>query len=397
MSLDLLKKRLSALGGNAENRMTEQKLKSLNKALLYSYQGETIVKDGVEIRCLINNNKLKMDYDDKIISVPYESGIKVGDIFYWGKTDEHWIVYLRHFSEDSYFRGYIRKAHHVLRWQNKYGKELEVHAAVRGPVETKIKGEFKSNISFDLPNYTLSMIIPNNKDTSILKRYSKVFLNDEVWEVAVADSINEPGVIELQLIEALKNKDEDTTVVGGLIKPEIKVFTSLDNLNVVKAGAGIELGCNIYVNGVENKELEDSAIFSVESGDAIIESNCLFVNSGEATISFAVEDSETNKEFKVVASETQQEMNVVYIEGDNIVKGYGKAKYTIAKYESGERVQGNGEWRFSDFRHLYSVVESNSDFIEFKWVNGAVGRFSFDYVENGVVLSTKSVKLESLI
>ena len=80
--------------------MNLDKLKSLKKALLYSYQSATAqLSDGREFRCLINPDKLKTDYDNKIISIPFEDiclnedkigkttegiqpiGMKPGDVF----------------------------------------------------------------------------------------------------------------------------------------------------------------------------------------------------------------------------------------------------------------------------------------------------------------------------
>lgn len=103
-SLDNLKTRLKFNGGGSqEQRMDLDKLRSLKKALLYSYQAQTaILKDNREFKCLINHDKLKEDYDDKIISIPYEDiclnatkgdkkiqeiGMKVGDIFTWKETN----------------------------------------------------------------------------------------------------------------------------------------------------------------------------------------------------------------------------------------------------------------------------------------------------------------------
>ncbi|MGN0992905.1 MAG: hypothetical protein ACI4PE_03200 [Bacilli bacterium] len=99
--LDNLKARLLYNGGNQEGRMQSDKLRSLKKALLYSYQAATaILEDGREFRCLINPDKNKIDYEDKIISIPYkdiclnkdkledktskgeeEINLQVGDIF----------------------------------------------------------------------------------------------------------------------------------------------------------------------------------------------------------------------------------------------------------------------------------------------------------------------------
>ena len=74
MSLDNLNKRLSYMGGaNQQNRMFKDKLRTLKRAILYSYQAATaVLKDGREFRCLINPDKNKPDYDNKILSIPYK-------------------------------------------------------------------------------------------------------------------------------------------------------------------------------------------------------------------------------------------------------------------------------------------------------------------------------------
>lgn len=66
--------RINFNGGKRQvDRMNLDKLKSLKKALIYSYQSATaILQDGKEFRCLINRDRLKEDYDDKTISIPFE-------------------------------------------------------------------------------------------------------------------------------------------------------------------------------------------------------------------------------------------------------------------------------------------------------------------------------------
>ena len=74
MSVDTMKLRMNYNGGGRQQgRMIQDKLRSLKKALLYSYQAATaILSDGREFRCLMNPDKLKTDYEDKIISIPFE-------------------------------------------------------------------------------------------------------------------------------------------------------------------------------------------------------------------------------------------------------------------------------------------------------------------------------------
>ena len=71
--LDNLNTRIGYRGGKQQDRLISGKLASLKRALLYSYQAATaVLEDGREFRCLINPDKLKEDYDDKIISIPFE-------------------------------------------------------------------------------------------------------------------------------------------------------------------------------------------------------------------------------------------------------------------------------------------------------------------------------------
>ena len=66
--MDNLNIRLRYAGGRADNRMEKDKLRTFKKSLLYSYQSETaVLSDGREFRCLINPDKLKNDYDNKIL------------------------------------------------------------------------------------------------------------------------------------------------------------------------------------------------------------------------------------------------------------------------------------------------------------------------------------------
>ena len=114
---ELLKKRLEASGGNQEGRMRQGKLKSLLDALKYSEQAETVIKDGVEYRAILNKNKQKMDYDDKNISIPFDAEFKVGDVFHWVEDNSDWIIYLKE-GQDAYFTGVCRKALYNIKWKD---------------------------------------------------------------------------------------------------------------------------------------------------------------------------------------------------------------------------------------------------------------------------------------
>ena len=223
--------RLRQMGGNRQQeRMIKDKRRSLDNAVWNSYQAAEVVKTDAEdrkpVRALINPNKLKQDYDDKIISVGYEYNFAPGTVFEWLGTKTYWLVYLQDLTELAYFRGDIRKCSYEISWEDEDGLH-KTYAAVRGPVETKINFIQKHGISVDTPNHSLSILMPKNDYTiNYFKRYSKFYLNgdDTCWRVEATDWISTPGILEVIAVEYYANEVEDDIeagIVGGLIAKDI--------------------------------------------------------------------------------------------------------------------------------------------------------------------------------
>ncbi len=230
--------RLQAAGGNRQQeRMIKDKRRSLDYAVWNSYQAADVIKIDAEdrkpVRALINPNKLKQDYDDKIISVGYEYNFQTGTIFEWLGTKTYWLVYLQDLTELAYFRGDIRKCSYQIAWEDENGLH-STYAAIRGPVETKINFIQKHGISVDTPNHSLNILMPKNENTlNYFKRYRKFYLQgyDTCWRVEATDAISTPGILEITAIEYYANEDEDDVengIVGGLIE-EIQDPNSEEN------------------------------------------------------------------------------------------------------------------------------------------------------------------------
>ena len=228
--------RLRVHGGNRQQeRMIKDKRRSLDHAVWNSYQAAEVIKVDADlrkpVRVLINPNKLKQDYDDKIISVGYEYNLKCGDVFEWLGTNTHWLIYLQDLTELAYFRGDIRKCSYEIAWEDEDGRH-STYAAIRGPVETKINYIQKHGVSIDTPNYSLNILMPRNEETlKYFKRYEKFYLQNEdlngekiCWRVEATDWISTPGILEITAVEYYANETEDDIekgIVGGLIvKPE---------------------------------------------------------------------------------------------------------------------------------------------------------------------------------
>lgn len=227
LALGTMSKRLQANGGyHQQERMIFDKKRSLDRALLNSYQAADIMllgRTGRACRALINPDKLKQDYDDKILSVNFDYGVKEGDIFEWVGTGTYWLVYLKDLDELAYFRSEIRRCRYEIAWKDENGNQYSTYAAVRGPVETKINYIQKHGISVDNPNHTLHILMPLTEESkAYFIRYSKFYLQDDetCWRVNATDYISTPGILEITAQEYYANKDEDDIeegIVGGLI------------------------------------------------------------------------------------------------------------------------------------------------------------------------------------
>lgn len=230
--------RLISRGGELQqDRMIKDKQKTLERAAKYSYQGAKVqlVNSNEIVSALINPNKLLADYDEKTISVEYDHGFKVGEVFRWinpseKNGDTYWLIYLQDLTELAYFRANIRRCSYQIHWVDKDGKQQFSYISIKGPKEQKIQTVSKSQFMLDIPNYTITLLVPKNKETlNYFTRYAKFYLQGLnegdtpiCWRVEATDSISLPGVLEVYAREYYANNDKDDIengVVDGLIKP----------------------------------------------------------------------------------------------------------------------------------------------------------------------------------
>ena len=223
--LENLQTRLNYIGGNRQiDRMNRDKLNTLKKALLYSYQSATaVLADGREFRCLINPDKLKNVTEDKIVSIPFEDiclnkpkvgkttegieeiGMKPGDVFTWKENGTDWLVYLRRFEETAYFRAEIRRCKYSVTIDD---TEYKCYAA--RPSVNEIDWRDEKNKLWNDIDYTLQMYITKDEKTeAFFHRFAVVKVNGQPWEVQSIDSMSSDGIIIIYLKEWYSNSIQE--------------------------------------------------------------------------------------------------------------------------------------------------------------------------------------------
>ena len=235
--LDRMKMRVSYTGYDAaDGRNVKGKYKSFQAALKNSYQAEwiTLDKDTEEerhYRCLINPSRLTEQFDKKVISIDFDSGVQEGTVFWWDRTNRYWIVNLQQHTEEAYFRGTITRADYTMDID---GKNYWV--SVRGPVETATVWNQKHNWNWNELNY--SMVVQITKDSRTVNYFSRhqivkmklvypdVETGEEIeewhnWKVVATDKYSSERVIDVYLKEWYDNEDEENMVPVEVGEPDL--------------------------------------------------------------------------------------------------------------------------------------------------------------------------------
>ena len=255
--LDMMKTRIGFLGEGADERLVEGKLRSMHAALENSYQAEWVIfNKGTshkrKFKALINPDKLKDDYDKKIISIDFEAGAKIGDVFYWERTNTYWMITLQHYEEEAYFRGSIQRCDYQL---DINGHKYWIY--LRGPVETTTQWRQKHKIEINDLNYSLLMYIVKNEETlEFFSRHQIVNFNGHRWKVTATDKYSSNGYIQVYLDEYFDNEFEETS--------EIEEEVIIDN--------GVP-----YIDGPQNVTALDCSIVyqikNISNGEFVVNSD----------------------------------------------------------------------------------------------------------------------------
>ena len=311
MSLETMKERINYNGGKEqESRMNVDKLRTLKKALLYSYQAATArLTDGREFRCLINPDKLKTRYDEKIISIPFfdiqlnpelkeskkfqktskgeeEIGMKPGDVFTWKENNTDWLVYLRRYEETAYFRAEIRKCDYEIEVND---KKYKVY--IGGPDESAIIWNKVKKIEWNDLNYSLTMYITKDKNTeAFFHRFTKVEINERPWEVQAVDSINQDGIIIVALKETYEN-----SVEKAVEKEKVDIYVDLTQPYIKGPGTVYPYDVVTYYikNAAGGEFVAEGSGFEIASQDAeSIKLGIVTGKSGSFTLKYKIQDKE---------------------------------------------------------------------------------------------------------
>lgn len=282
---------------------TVQKVQSYNEVLPYDWASENLPEGGLPQypfdRALINPDKVKQDYDDKIISIDYSAGYESGDVFEWKKTGTYWLIYLQQITEDAYFRGEIRRCRYRIKFKDEDGNWVSTWAAIRGPVETQINSIQKNQQRIDEPNLSLNILMPRNEKTlRAFDRYSEFMLDGKVWRVEAPDSISMKNIIEVNAEEYYINRDTDDVeneIANGLVIEPVDPTPDSEIEGNTFIKPKITETYRVEETGGKWTVLENAPVTLCPSGDTSVTVTWNKVVSGQFTLQWVKDDKSLEK------------------------------------------------------------------------------------------------------
>lgn len=233
---ELMKARIETRGASRDDRIAKSKYDSFQAALEDSYQAEIITilddqgnKTDQKWRCLINPSRLTEQFDKKVISIDFESGIKEGDVFFWDRTNLYWLVNLQQHTEEPYFRGTITRADFEIEIEGRH-----YFASLKGPEETTTDWKEKHQIYYNNLNLSIALEIAKNSSTvNYFKRHKIVKMKNNYpdvetgemiteehrWKVVATDKYSSDKTMQVYLQEYFDNEMEDAA--AQIPEPEI--------------------------------------------------------------------------------------------------------------------------------------------------------------------------------
>lgn len=362
MSLRTLSARLQYAGGDTLGRINKQKLNSLHAALKNDYQSRPIqLEDGSVTYCLMNNDPagLKSDYDKKILSVDFDSGLQPGDVYECLDDNSHWMVYLPVLTETAYLRSSVVRCRYTLNIE-----DVDYWIYCQGPTETDLRWYIKNGTNFNELNLSGTIYIKNNKQTrNYFSRFRHIKIDGHTWEVQVTDSISTPGVLELEIQEYYDNQYEELPKVI-----RVNDRTQIVGKTLVKHDAE-------YGYQIPDEYFHEGWKWSIEGNKRV---HIVELYRDGRTCKIKVEDGAIGSFDVLYGTKNQGYKTTVYIdvkepdiEGPEEVYPYDEVKYFT-------KIPGSF---WIDSTELAEIVEQTENTCEIKILTGKKGSFILYFMD----------------
>lgn len=381
MPINNMKARLGHMGGADQiDRMNKDKLHSLKKALLYSYQAATaILSDGREFRCLINPNRISVDLDNKILSIPF-----------------------RDFPLNAGGGLHPNIEHETNKSQEGYWEDMEDLVAVLSYIEDSWENMVPEEEVENLPdeNEEGNFISGEEQDIGVAEGDIITWKENGSHWLVYSRRLEETAYFRGEIRRCryeltLGNGSKYWAYVRGPVEQSI-LWTQGSGNYINKLNYSLQM----YISQTEEslkyfkrfkKIIIDGKPWEVQSVDNISTRGVLEVflketyrNTIEENIEEAVKKSEKKDEVN--------EQSGTYIHGASTVYPYDVRKYSLKNYN-----RTDGEWKIKNEskKGLVKGIAVGAD-IELQVLTGKSGSFTLYYEVEGKVIAELDITIDSL-
>lgn len=345
----------------------------------------------LETDAIILEHKVNQDYSEKYLYTPLSAETKVGDIYFWERTNTYWIVYASYLTEKSYNKSIIKRANWCISWKDENENIYNQWVYVRGPVETKLNQYKSNNNIIDLANGTLTILMPNNERTKFFTKYKTVMLNNKKWKiVADEDDISNPELREVQLEKIainINNDDIINNLVDGLDIENI-------NFNILFKDT-LSLNCTLDINNLviisnKNKIIPNNFKINLISGKAYIKQSKITFNTlGKCEFKIIHNNNPIiNKIITVnVVEEDINEIKKYKILGENRPKTFFTYNYSTELINLNDIIK----WNIIDNNNIVSHFEVQNNLISIKY--GHIGNIILQLLVNDEQVDSMNIQV----
>lgn len=167
---------------DAVKRRTQQSLLRKAKDSMSSPLDVSI--NGAPAQVLITN---KPDSQQKKLIV-LDGELKSGSVVAWGES--HWLVVDTDKNDEVYPSGDIERCNYILKFKNAAGDVVQKHCIIADVTKYLIGEAWKSMMT--IGDSRMSLTIPRDEDTAILKRGTRFLIDDPIAAETCAYEITKP-------------------------------------------------------------------------------------------------------------------------------------------------------------------------------------------------------------
>ena len=263
--IEIYKARVLARGNSIKERIEnslkrdfEDVLRRSPNRVDFEYNDETY--EGLLVQLSKTQSELKtvFNFFTRVdLQLPEGGVISIFDKVF-NKTRK-WVIFN---AEPKSYYGYIKykvlELNYELKYITDYGVEKVMPAFITGSADSEIKDYFKIVFSslVELPNKTLSLVIPATKD---LNSNCRFMIGEEVWRYIDSDKISIPGVYYATFFETQRDEYKDS------IEDQLADIDKINNTKIISNYGEDE----IITVGVNTKNLQ----FEVKKEGKLINSS----------------------------------------------------------------------------------------------------------------------------